>query len=42
MVIGGAPVGGHRLSYHGSSFAFFALVFRNLLLTLVTLGVYLP
>ncbi|MDB4973580.1 MAG: protein of unknown function transrane [Myxococcaceae bacterium] len=36
----GAPV--HRFAFTGSGGAFFALVIKNMLLSLVTLGVYLP
>lgn len=32
----------HDFSFHGSGAAFFALVFKNMLLTLLSFGIYLP
>jgi uncharacterized membrane protein YjgN (DUF898 family) len=32
----------HAFSFHGSGAAFFALVFKNMLLTLLSFGIYLP
>lgn len=38
----GKPPPTHAFSFHGSGAAFFALVLKNMLLTLLTLGIYLP
>lgn len=37
-----APSEQHVLSFHGTGGAFFALVLKNMVLTLLTLGIYMP
>src|SRR5690242_21404598 len=42
MQTGSAALREHRAEYFGTGFGLFTLVFKNLLLTVLTLGLYLP